>query len=141
VGEKSSPNPNMQNPKPADIRPEPDPLPSLAQRLQPNAQTAALVSHSISGRSRNQNLWGQLAEAMRPNHICYSKIALDSSKPVGPCGPTGSTYVRHCTRLEAEMSSESMTILLASGNGNYARDEWRSLRHLLGSCRSEAEQW
>jgi hypothetical protein len=51
VGEKSSPNPNMQNPKPADIRPEPDPLPSLAQRLQPNAQTAALVSHSI--RSRN----------------------------------------------------------------------------------------
>jgi hypothetical protein len=29
VGEKSSPNLNPQDPKPADIRPEPDPLPSL----------------------------------------------------------------------------------------------------------------
>jgi hypothetical protein len=28
---------------------------------------------------------------MGPNHICYSKIALDSSKPVGPGGPTGCT--------------------------------------------------
>jgi len=29
VGEKSSPNPNSQDPKPADIRPETAPLPSL----------------------------------------------------------------------------------------------------------------
>jgi hypothetical protein len=29
VGEKSSPNPNPQDPKPTDIRPEPDPLSSL----------------------------------------------------------------------------------------------------------------
>jgi hypothetical protein len=29
VGEKSSSNPNPQDPKPADIHPEPDPLPSL----------------------------------------------------------------------------------------------------------------
>ena len=29
VGEKPSPNLNPQNPKPADIRPKPDPLPSL----------------------------------------------------------------------------------------------------------------
>ena len=29
VGEKSSPNPNPQDPKPADIRPETAPLPSL----------------------------------------------------------------------------------------------------------------
>ena len=29
VGEKSSPNPNPLNPKPADIRPETEPLPSL----------------------------------------------------------------------------------------------------------------
>jgi hypothetical protein len=49
-----------------------------------------------SGGSRNQNLWGRSIGAMGPNHICYSKIALDSSKPVGPDGPTGYTYVRHC---------------------------------------------
>jgi hypothetical protein len=29
VGEKSFPNPNPQDPKPADIHPEPDPLSSL----------------------------------------------------------------------------------------------------------------
>jgi hypothetical protein len=29
VGEKSSPNPNPQDPIPVDIRPESDPLPSL----------------------------------------------------------------------------------------------------------------
>jgi hypothetical protein len=33
VGEKSSPNSNPQDPKPADIHPEPDPLPSLDEIL------------------------------------------------------------------------------------------------------------
>jgi hypothetical protein len=50
---------------------------------------------SFSGGSRNKNLWGQPVGAMGPNHICCSKITLDSSKPVGPDGPTGYTYVRH----------------------------------------------
>jgi hypothetical protein len=35
-----------------------------------------------------QKLWNQTI-------YYYSKIALDSSKPVGPGGPTGCTYVRH----------------------------------------------
>jgi hypothetical protein len=63
-----------------------------------------------SGGSRNQNLWGQPAEAVGPNHICYSKIALDSSKPVGPGGPTGCTYVRHCHhyRMSACLSRLSL---------------------------------
>ena len=33
AGEKPSPNLNPQNPKPADIRPKPDPLPSLMESV------------------------------------------------------------------------------------------------------------
>ena len=33
MGEKSSPNPNLQDPKPADIRPKTAPLPSLDGRV------------------------------------------------------------------------------------------------------------
>jgi hypothetical protein len=68
---------------------------SLLLRTTARARAAASAMRTDSGGSRNQNLWGQPVGAMGPNHICYSKIALDSSKPVGPDGPTGYTYVRH----------------------------------------------
>jgi hypothetical protein len=44
-----------------------------------------------SGGSMTQNLWGQPVEAEGPSHICYSKIPLVLSKPVGPDGPTDYT--------------------------------------------------
>jgi hypothetical protein len=55
-----------------------------------------MVPCSYSGGSSNQNLWGQLVRAVRPCHICYSKFLLISSKPMGPCGPTAYTCIRHC---------------------------------------------
>jgi hypothetical protein len=48
-----------------------------------------------SGGSRTQNLWGRLVEAEGPSHICYSKIPLVLSKPVGPDGPTDYTWICH----------------------------------------------
>jgi hypothetical protein len=41
MGEKSSLNPNLQDPKPADIHPKPDLLPSLMVLLGDKAQVEA----------------------------------------------------------------------------------------------------
>jgi len=47
VGEKSSPNPNPQDPKPADIRPETAPLPSLFITTSPVSALAKWREHQI----------------------------------------------------------------------------------------------
>jgi hypothetical protein len=62
-----------------------------ALRLYISFPSTVLIDHACSGESRTQNLWGQLVGAARPSHICYSKISLVLSKPVGPDGPTDCT--------------------------------------------------
>jgi hypothetical protein len=55
-----------------------------------------LARSTNSGGSSDQTLWGQLVDTVGPSHISYSKILLVSSKPVGPGGPAGIAYIRHC---------------------------------------------
>jgi hypothetical protein len=97
-------------------------------------------SVSSSGGSRNQNLWGQPAEAMGPNHICYSKITLDLSKHVGPGGPTGSTYIRHwsCPSKAAAVDGAARTSRRKARTVSNRRSA-RAWREHRGPCGLRAE--
>jgi hypothetical protein len=64
-----------------------------------------------SGGSSNPTLWGQLVDTVGPSHISYSKNLLVSSKPVGPGGPTGLAYIRHCQLPWAQPTSAKTELL------------------------------